>query len=58
MQIERSRETVRLTLDAPEIRLLRYALERALFIDTPVSEQVAIAAFCTRALELLGPPPT
>jgi hypothetical protein len=55
MQVERGRETLRLTLDASEVALLRYAFERALFIDTPVSEQVAIAAFCTRALELLAP---
>jgi hypothetical protein len=28
------------------VRLLRRALERASFIDTPVSEQAEIAAFC------------
>jgi hypothetical protein len=55
LKVEKERGTVRLTLEASEVPLLRYALERALFIDTPVSEQVAIAAFCTRALELLKP---
>ncbi len=55
MKVERQGEALRVTLDAKESRLLRYALERALFIDTPASEQVAIAAFCSQALELLTP---
>lgn len=54
MKVEHKEGTVRATFEEEEARLLRYALERALFIDTPVSEQVAIAAFCTRMLELLG----
>jgi hypothetical protein len=58
MQVEREGAAVRITLDAREVTLLRYALERASFIDTPSSEQSAIAAFCARVLEGLGPPRT
>lgn len=43
----------RLELTADEVRLLRWALERASFIDTPASEQPAILNFCTRVLEAL-----
>ena len=53
MKVERDGDLVRLVLDVREVRLLRRALERASFIDTPVSEQAAIAAFCARALECL-----
>ena len=45
---------MRITLDAREVSLLRYALERASFIDTPASEQSAIATFCARVLDGLG----
>ncbi|HXB55082.1 MAG TPA: hypothetical protein VN461_09890 [Vicinamibacteria bacterium] len=55
MKIERDADLVRLVLDPREVRLLRHALERASFIDTPVSEQAAIAAFCARVLEALPP---
>ncbi len=55
MNVARDGDSVRLSLDTREARLLRYALERALFIDTPVAEQVAIAAFCSRALDQLAP---
>ena len=44
---------VRLDLTAAEVRLLRRALERASFIDTPMAEQPEILAFCARALEAL-----
>jgi hypothetical protein len=44
---------IRLELTADEVRLLRLALERASFIDTPASEQPAILSFCSRALEAL-----
>jgi len=57
MQVERSGDTVRVVLTSSELRLLRRALERASFIDTPVSEQADIAAFCARALEALPVPP-
>jgi hypothetical protein len=53
MRIERQGDGVRIELSGVEVRLLRRALERASFIDTPVSEQAEIAAFCARALEAL-----
>jgi hypothetical protein len=53
MQVEREGEKVRVVLDASEVRMLRRALERASFIDTPMSEQAEIAAFCARALDAL-----
>ena len=55
MKVDRQGETIRIELSADELRLLRRALERASFIDTPVSEQAEIAAFCARALETLPP---
>jgi hypothetical protein len=57
MKVERVGEGVRVELSPLEVRLLRRALERASFIDTPLSEQAEIAAFCARALEALPPPP-
>jgi hypothetical protein len=54
MQVEKDGAGVRITLDAREVTLLRYTLERASFIDTPSSEQSAIATFCARVLEGLG----
>ena len=53
MRVEPDGDRVQLILEASELRLLRYALERASFIDTPANEQPAIASFCARALELL-----
>ena len=53
MKVDRQGQTIRIELSADELRLLRRALERASFIDTPVSEQAEIAAFCARALETL-----
>ncbi|PYQ45571.1 MAG: hypothetical protein DMF77_03765 [Acidobacteria bacterium] len=47
---------VRITLDAREVPLLRYALERASLIDTPANQQAAIANFCARVLESLSVP--
>ena len=47
---------VRITLEAREVTLLRYALERASLIDTPANEQAAIANFCARVLEAIAPP--
>jgi hypothetical protein len=55
MQVDRKGETIRIEITADELRLLRRALERASFIDTPVSEQAEIASFCARALESLAP---
>jgi hypothetical protein len=54
MEVTRERSGVRITLDAREVTLLRYALERASFIDTPAREQAAIANFCARVLEGLA----
>jgi hypothetical protein len=56
MHVERDGAAVRITLGEREVTLLRYALERASFIDTPSSEQPAIAAFCARVLDALGAP--
>jgi hypothetical protein len=53
MEIHRTREGISIALSADEAHLLRRALERALFIDTPAAEQPAILAFCSQALELL-----
>jgi hypothetical protein len=55
MQVERDGAAVKITLDAREVTLLRYALERASFIDTPSAEQPAILAFCAQALDELPP---
>lgn len=53
MKIEREGQDVRLVLSSRELRLLRRALERASFVDTPASEQPEILAFCEQALETL-----
>ncbi len=53
MNVDRQGEILRIEITADELRLLRRALERASFIDTPMSEQAEIAAFCARALETL-----
>lgn len=54
MQVDHEAGGVRITLDEAEVALLRYALERASFIDTPSREQAAIANFCARALDALA----
>lgn len=54
MEIERETDGgLRIALTSDEAHLLRRALERALFIDTPQTEQPAILAFCTQALDAL-----
>jgi len=55
MKVDRQGGTIRIEISADEMRLLRRALERASFIDTPMSEQAEIAAFCARALDTLPP---
>jgi hypothetical protein len=55
MNIERDGDRTRIELVGREVRLLRRALERALFIDTPLQEQPEMVAFATRALEQLPP---
>jgi len=56
VNIEHSGETVRIELSQAELGMLRRALERASFIDTPLSEQAEIQAFCARALDMLPAP--
>lgn len=56
MRVDKGGGTVRVELDSHEVQLLRWALERASFIDTPALEQPAILSFCTRALEALADP--
>jgi hypothetical protein len=53
VKIDTSADTVTIELSRAELRLLRRALERASFIDTPQAEQGEIQAFCARALEAL-----
>jgi hypothetical protein len=53
MNVTKAGDGVRIELTAAEARLLRLALERASFIDTPVSDQPAILSFCGRVLEML-----
>jgi hypothetical protein len=57
MTIERESGKVRVVLDPREVTLLRHALERALFIDTPVADQEAIMTFSNRLLDALAPRP-
>ena len=45
---------IHLVLTTRETHLLKRALERASFIDTPVGEQEEIAVFCARVLEALA----
>ena len=54
MKVERQGANVQVTLSEREVALLRRALERASFIDTPASEQGEIATFCAKALEALA----
>jgi hypothetical protein len=53
MKVERRKDDVVVTVDKRDVVLLRHALERALFIDTPPQEQESIASFATRLLEAL-----
>jgi hypothetical protein len=55
MRIDRREDGLTIELSGEEARLLRRALERASFIDTPAAEQPAILAFCTQALDALPP---
>jgi len=55
MNVQRRNDQLILELGPVEVRMLRRALERASFIDTPVTEQADIIAFCARALERLPP---
>lgn len=54
MDVERQNAGgLRIALTGEEAHLLRRALERALFIDTPAAEQPAILAFCSLVLDAL-----
>ena len=53
MEVQKDGELLRLVLSRNEAQQLRWALERASFIDTPPEQQAAILNFCARALELL-----
>jgi hypothetical protein len=55
MDVKADRDAVSIQLSRDEAKLLRLALERASFIDTPVAEQARIQEFCARVLEALGP---
>lgn len=57
MKIEKkpTKETV-IVLDAKETDLLKLALERASFIDTPPDRQQAILEFAEDVLKALAPP--
>ena len=55
MRIDQHEDGLRIELSGDEARLLRRALERASFIDTPASEQPAIQAFCAQVLDALPP---
>ncbi len=53
MRIERQGDITKLVLGPGEVALLTSALERATFVDTPVTRQAAIAGFCEATLEAL-----
>ncbi len=53
MTVTRDGDVVRMEIGLTEVHLLRRALERASFIDTPPEEQAQIMAFCARALDAL-----
>ena len=53
MEVQMDGDRVRIVVDRSEAQLLRWALERASFIDTPPERQSAILSFCARTLELL-----
>ena len=57
MRVEKHDQETCVMLQASELHLLKRALERASFIDTPVQEQADIAAFCARALDALRDKP-
>jgi hypothetical protein len=53
MRVEKHDKETWVMLQPREVHLLQRALERASFIDTPVSEQADIATFCARVLDAL-----
>ena len=53
MEITRQGQKLGLVLDPGELQLLRRALERATFLDTPAAEQTEIQDFCETLLKAL-----
>lgn len=53
MRVEKDAAGYKVTLAPAELLLLRRALERASFVDTPAHEQERILAFCADALATL-----
>ena len=47
-----------IALDAKEVEVMRLALERATFIDTPPGRQDEILRFAEDLLRALAPPPS
>ena len=54
MDVKADHDAVSIQLSRDEVKLLRLALERASFIDTPVAEQAHIQEFCARMLDRLS----
>lgn len=54
MQIHRKTTSTIVELSPSETELLKHALERALFIDTPQSKQEEIAVFSSHLLQELS----
>lgn len=54
MNLERDEDRIHVVLTEREAYLLKRALERASFIDTPAGEQPEILTFCARALDVLS----
>lgn len=58
MKTSRLDGTTTITLDDRELRLMRAALQRATFMDTPPEQQEAILEFAAKALDQLERLPT
>ena len=53
MEVARQGQQLKLLLEPAELQLLRRALERASFVDTPAAEQTEIQDFCEALLKAL-----
>ena len=53
MKLEQQGDEARIILTRDELYLMRRALERASYMDTPPSEQQEILSFCAQALDIL-----
>ena len=56
MEVAWQDEKLKLVLETGELRLLRRALERASYLDTPAADQAHIQVFCETLLEALEKP--